>query len=127
MALLKNALIAFGIALAAAIPPGLHLVTFWIGPAIGGFFAGLRLRCKFEQAAAVGALVTALLVITGGVIMAVASELSPSFLRNANPNLVIWLAMAIALYVLLLTTVGAWIGGAMARRSEPTTTPPIHD
>ena len=129
MQVVVNALIGLGVMVACLAPPILHFVTGPLGPAIGGFIAGIRSRCTFEQAALTGLLMSALLTAVAAVVMTLAVELAPPELRSIDARFLTWIGLAAFLYVLLLATLGAWIGGAYARRTEPTTPPPssIHD
>lgn len=127
MQVVVNALIGLGVMVACVAPPILHFFTGPLGPAIGGFMAGIRSRCHFEQAALIGLLMSVLLMAVAVVVMTVAVELAPPQLRSIDARFLTWIGLAVFLYVLLLSTLGAWAGGAYARRTEPTTTPPIHE
>ena len=50
----KAAVMAVGISIVCLLPPIVHFVTGPLGPAIGGYFAGNRMRLTGGQAALVG-------------------------------------------------------------------------
>jgi hypothetical protein len=116
--LLKAAVIAAGVAIACVVPPIVHFVSGPLGPAIGGFVAGVRLQCEFNLAVVLGALEAVVFTVSGTLIALAATVLTPGLLPTVNWYVAAIGAVVIFLYVFWLGTLGAWAGGAMARRSR---------
>jgi hypothetical protein len=96
-------LIAFVVSVACLLPPGIHFITGPIGPAIGGYVAGNRLKLNGPESAIVG-------VAMG---IAIAATLIVSFEYLAfMPDLAaqtsIPLSIVGSLYIGLLGGVGCW-------------------
>ena len=118
MKVLKAALIGVGVMLACFVPPIVHFVTGPLSPAIGGFVVGLRLRCRLNQAAAVGAIMAGVLLLVAGVIAAIAAAFIPGLLPSVHWAILVLAVVGVYVYAFWLAMLGAWAGGAFARRSE---------
>ena len=102
-----GAAIAFGVSLVCFLPPGVHFVSGPIGPLIGGYVAGSRLRLSGSEAAAVGAL----MAIGFGATAALAFsylDLMPNLAWQAS----IPLSLIGGIYVGTLGAVGVWLSGS---------------
>jgi hypothetical protein len=112
---IKAAVMAVAISVVCVLPPIVHLVTGPLGPAIGGYFAGNRMRLTGGQAALVG-------IVLG----AVEGVLTPFlFVRiNLIPDfstpILVFFGGFVAIYVMVLSGAAAWFGGN-ASRNEGTT------
>ncbi len=122
MKVLKAALIGVGVMLACFVPPIVHFVTGPLSPVIGGFVAGLRLRCRLNQAAVVGAIMAGVLLLVTGAVVAIATAFIPGLLPSVHWTILVLAVAGTYLYVFWLAMLGAWAGGAFARRSEPAST-----
>ncbi len=111
-------MLAAAVALACVLPPIVHFVSGPLGPGIGAFVAGLNLRCDFNRAAALGAVEAVVFVVAASIIAFAASIFSPGLLPSVNWIVTLVGGLVVFLYVFWLGTMGAWAGGAMARRSE---------
>ncbi len=118
MRLVGAAVLAAAIALGCVLPPIVHFVSGPLGPGIGAFVAGLNLRCDFNRAAALGAIEAVVFVVGGSLIALAASTFSPGLIPSLNWLVAVAGGLVVFLYVFWLGTMGAWAGGAMARRSE---------
>jgi hypothetical protein len=116
--LLKAALLAAAVAIACVLPPILHFVSGPLGPGIGGFVAGLNLRCDFNGAVALGAVEAVVFFVAAGLIALAVSVFSPGMLPSVNWLVAVIGGALVFLYVFWLGMMGAWAGGAMSRRSE---------
>src|SRR3712207_5413543 len=65
----KGAALAAAISLACLLPPLVHFVTGPLGPAIGGYFSGSRLRLNPSEAALVGLLFAVFVGVPAPMIM----------------------------------------------------------
>lgn len=108
-----GALIAFAVSVVCLIPPGIHFVSGPIGPLIGGYVAGNRLRLGEDESMVVG---LAMGVALGGTIFAVLQFLSigPDLAWQAS----LPLSVVAALYVGVLGGLGAWFAGKRAVQEE---------
>lgn len=107
--IILGAAIAFAVSVICLLPPGIHFVSGPLGPLIGGYVAGNRLRLGEEEALVVG---LAMGVALGGAIFAVLQYLSfgPDLAWQAS----LPLSVVAALYVGLLGGLGAWFAGRRA-------------
>ncbi len=111
-------MLAAAVSLACVLPPIVHFVSGPLGPGIGGFVAGLNLRCDFNGAAALGAVEALVFVVAASLLAIAASVFAPGLLPSVNWIVTVVGGLVVFLYVFWLGTMGAWAGGAMARRSE---------
>jgi hypothetical protein len=98
-------LIAFVVSVLCLLPPGVHFVTGPIGPVIGGYVAGNRLRLSSAEALVVG--------VAMGVAIGATSILAFEYLEfmpNLAPQASIPLSVIGALYVGALGALGSWVG-----------------
>jgi hypothetical protein len=98
-----GALIAFLVSVACLLPPGIHFVTGPIGPAIGGYVAGSRLKLNGAESAVVGLAMGIAIAAT----LIVSFEYL-SFMPDLSPQASIPLSIVSALYIGLLGGVGCW-------------------
>jgi hypothetical protein len=97
-------LIAFAVSVICLLPPGIHFVTGPIGPAIGGYVAGNRLKLTGAESAVVG--FSMAVALAGSAIAAI--ELF-SFGPDLALQTSIPLSLIGAIYVGALGTAGCWI------------------
>jgi hypothetical protein len=97
-------LIAFAVSVACLLPPGVHFVTGPIGPAIGGYVAGSRLRLNGAESAFVG-IVMGIALGTTFILSFEYLEFMPDLALQAS----IPLSIIGALYVGALGAVGCWL------------------
>jgi hypothetical protein len=116
--LIRAAVLAAAVALACVIPPIVHFVSGPLGPGIGGFVAGLNLRCDFNGAAVLGVFEAIVFTLAASLLALAASIFSPGLLPSVHWTVALIGGLVAFLYVFWLGTMGAWAGGAMARRSE---------
>jgi hypothetical protein len=100
------ALIAFAVSAICLLPPGIHFVTGPIGPLIGGYVVGSRFRLNAGESAIVGLVMG---VAIGAFLFVSFQKLD--FMPNLAPRASIPLAIVGALYVGVLGTLGAGLGG----------------
>ncbi len=98
-----GALIAFAVSLACFLPPGIHFVTGPIGPAIGGYVAGSRLKLSAGESGIVG---LAMGVAIGATSIAAFEFFS--FMPDLALQASIPLSIVGAVYVGVLGTIGCW-------------------
>ncbi len=118
MRLIGAAVLAAAVSLACVIPPIVHFVSGPLGPGIGGFIAGLNLRCDFNRAVALGAVEAVVFVVAASLLAIAASIFSPGLIPSVNWIVAVVGGLVVFFYVFWLGAMGAWAGGAMARRSE---------
>jgi hypothetical protein len=95
--------ITFLVSVVCLLPPGIHFVTGPLGPVIGGYVAGNRLRLTASESATTGLLI----------MIAVAALLIVSFeYLDIMPNLALQASIPLstvgALYVGVLGGLGCW-------------------
>lgn len=105
-------LMAVGIAIVCLLPPLVHLVTGPLGPAIGGYLAGSRMKFNGVQAALLGLI----LGVTVGVAAPIAFE-TLGTLHLASFALIFFGGFA-GLYAMLLSGVAAYFGGRSTREED---------
>jgi hypothetical protein len=97
-------LIAFIVSVVCLLPPGVHFITGPIGPAIGGYVAGSRMKLTATESAVAG--------LAMGIAIAATFILAfeyLAFMPNLAPQASIPLSLIGALYVGLLGGVGCWV------------------
>jgi hypothetical protein len=107
-----GALIAFGVSVICLLPPGVHFITGPIGPFIGGYVAGNRIRLNEGESALVGLIMG--LALGGSLVLAFEYLV---FLPNLSMSAVVPLSVVAALYVGVLGALGAWLAGGRTRGS----------
>jgi tetrahydromethanopterin S-methyltransferase subunit F len=98
-----GALIAFVVSVICLLPPGIHFVTGPIGPAIGGYVAGSRLKLNGPESAVVGLAMGIAIAVT----LVVSFEYL-AFMPDLAAQASIPLSIVGALYIGLLGGVGCW-------------------
>lgn len=111
---IKGAIIAGIISLLCLAPPIVHFVTGPLGPAIGGYISGSRLKLSAGQAAFVGLILGIVEGVLTPYLFVNVFNLIPDF---STPILVFFGAF-VALYVGFLSGAAAWYGGNSARSEE---------
>ncbi|HVX29748.1 MAG TPA: hypothetical protein VHA53_04650 [Nitrolancea sp.] len=111
---IKGVIIAGVISLLCLAPPIVHFVTGPLGPAIGGYVAGTRLRLTGGQAAFVGLILGIVEGVLTPWLFVDVFHLIPDF---STPILVFFGAF-VALYVGLLSGAAAWYGGNAVRNDD---------
>jgi hypothetical protein len=114
--------IAFMIAFICLLPPGLHFVTGPLGPIIGGFVGGNKVRASAGEAIFIGmgmSVFGGMLLILAGVVYLLAILSSSS--DHVGPALEsFWFIPLLVLgYIAALGTLGAMLGGAAGRHDRP--------
>lgn len=96
-------LIAFAVSVVCLLPPGIHFVSGPLGPLIGGYVAGNRLKLSGAEAAIVGVAMG----LAIGVTLIISFEYL-SFLPDLALQASIPLSFVAAIYMGLLGAVGSW-------------------
>jgi hypothetical protein len=99
-----GAFIAFAVSVICFLPPGIHFVSGPLGPLIGGYVAGNRLRLTTPEAAIVGVSMG----IAIGATMIVAFEYL-AFMPDLALQASIPLSFVGSIYVGVLGTLGTWL------------------
>jgi hypothetical protein len=114
----KNALLGFIICIACLIPPLIHFISGPLGPLIGGWFAGSKSKSSIDQSILIGSTMGGLSILP----IVLASVFGPSILPIENfylgGSLTIILTVILLSYVTILGSIGAAIGGHMARKQN---------
>ena len=113
----KGALIGFLVALLMWLPPLLHFLTGPLGPIVGGFIGGSKARASLAGAVGVGILMSLFMMAPVVGLVAFGSTLE-DFLPRGVRNALVYVAIAIVLYTGFMGTIGAAIGGHLARRQQ---------
>ena len=113
----KGALIGVGIAALSALPPMIHFVTGPVGPLIGGFVAGSKMMATPRKAVGIGVLMGCFAVapITVGII--VLKFLFEVF-SDSGVGTVLFVAVVVVIWMGILGTCGALLGGYVSRRGD---------
>jgi hypothetical protein len=109
----KAAVMAAVISVVCLLPPIVHLVTGPLGPAIGGYLAGSRMRLSGGQAAFVGLFLGTLEGVLTPLLF-VRINLIPDF----STPILVFFGGFVAIYVMVLSGAAAWIGGNSARNES---------
>ena len=106
---MTSALIGVGISVLCLVPPLIHFVSGPLGPAIGGFIGGARIKTRGKWVVALGVTMGAGAALIGVIVMLVARlfGVSPSD-GSMVPAIV---EMVVFTYVFTLGSLGAWFGG----------------
>lgn len=102
--IIVGALIAYIVSVVCLLPPGVHFVTGPIGPAIGGYVAGNRLKLSAAESGVVG--VTMAVALAASAIIAIEFF---SFMPDLALRTTIPLSVIGAFYVGVLGTGGSWL------------------
>lgn len=113
--MLKGALIGFGVTIALILIPIVHFVTALPSPFIGGFIGGSRAQAEAHEALVIG-LLMALMAMAPVLLV---SGLLVLFDIASGGGFILVIAGVAAIYVGLLGSLGALIGGRVARRQTP--------
>ena len=113
--MVKSAFFGFLIALGCLLPPIVHFVSGPLGPLIGGWFAGTR--AKGGEACLVG-LLMAVFMITPMVMVIAATPVLKGFLPSGVQSILTIVAVVVVLYMFLMGSLGAWLGGLMSSKKE---------
>ncbi len=106
--------LGFGVSLLCLLPPIIHFCSGPLGPAIGGYVAGARVRAQPRQGVLIGLVMGGLAVIPLAIALGVHLA-NPQFLPGASPGLVALGALLLLAWVAGLGTLGAVLGGRSAR------------
>ena len=113
--MLKSSFIGALITLALILLPIVHFLTVWFASFLGGFVAGSRISATQADAIRIGATMSILLILP---IIGVISISSTIFSMNLDISLIFVLSLLVTLYVAGLGTLGASLGGSMARKVQ---------
>ncbi|MDE2860629.1 MAG: hypothetical protein OYI31_07700 [Chloroflexota bacterium] len=117
---LKYAFIGCGVAVLCLIIPLVHFVSGPLSPLIGGWVAGSMAKAGMLRAVWLGVLMSGLLAGALLAILPVVSSLLPGIElpQVTDGGLVILLFAGVLAVGVVLASVGAAIGGSMARKSR---------
>ena len=115
---LKYAFIGCGVAVLCLIIPLVHFVSGPLSPLIGGLVAGSMARAGTLRAVWIGVLMSALLAGSTIALLPVLSSLLPGIElpQVTDGGFVLFLFAGVLTIAVALASVGAAIGGRMARR-----------
>jgi hypothetical protein len=111
--MLKACLVGAAVTLALIAVPVVHFLTVWPSAFIGGYLAGSRVEATPGSAVAIGCFMAALLVApVAGVVFLM------SLFFDLGAAVVLIGTAAVAVWIVLLGTLGALIGGASVRKQN---------
>lgn len=110
----KALLIGIGITLLLLMIPVVHFVSGPLGPFIGGFIAGSKAEVVPRQAFTLGGLMGFFMV---GPILLLNSAM-PTLLPEGVREILFFISIGVMIYTAILGTLGALVGGHMARRQQ---------
>tara|TARA_B100001964_G_C13944415_1_gene470441 strand:+ start:238 stop:603 length:366 start_codon:yes stop_codon:yes gene_type:complete len=120
--MIKSAFIGFLIAIVMLLPPIIHFITGPIGPLIGGFVAGTKIKAMPSQAILIG-LFMGIFMITPTIVVALVSSVFEAILPAAVRQGLVFVAIIAVVYTAVFGSVGAVVGGHFAlksgKREEP--------
>lgn len=108
----KATVMAVGISILCLLPPIVHFVTGPLGPAIGGYLAGSRMKLSGGQAAFLGLVIGIAVGALAPIIFVTIGNLDLSRL------VLIFFGGFAAIYAMMLSGVAAYFGGNSARNEE---------
>lgn len=111
--MIASALLGVTISVACLLPPIVHFITGPLGPFIGGYFAGSRIKATPLQALSLGVMMGSLSVLP---ILGLVTLLNGWI--EIEVGLVYPISFGISFYITLLGGGGAILGGSMANKSE---------
>lgn len=118
---LKGAAIGATISLALWLVPGVHFIGGPLGPFLGGLIAGSTARASALGALGVAALMALMVGVGIAVLMLTVLEGLGAFgiklPFGSGPNVALLFGGFLAAHAFLLGSLGAILGGALARRS----------
>ncbi len=121
---LKGSAMGAGLSVALWLVPGVHFVAGPLGPFFGGLIAGSTARASVLQALAVAALMAAMVGVSIAVlIMTILGGLAAFGIKlpfGGGPDVAALFGGFLAAHAFLLGSLGAMLGGALARRSAKT-------
>ena len=120
--LAKAVAVGFGVTLAFLLPPIVHFITGPIGPFVGGFIGGSVSKAGVGQAIIIGISIAILIGCFAACFLVLATMFT-SLLPELDVVILLLLAGTIFIYVVILGSTGAMVGGRIARRQDKTTTP----
>ena len=109
------------------LPPILHFLTGPLGPLVGGFFGGSRAAASLRQAAGIGILMALFMAAPIAGLVAFGTVVT-SFIPQAVGDALALVGVIIVVYTGAMGTIGAALGGLLARRqpSKTDTANPDH-
>jgi hypothetical protein len=116
--MLKGALVGFGVALLMLLPPIVHFFTGPLGPLVGGFFGGSRVKATLPTAIGVGLLMALFMAAPVGGLVVLGSAFDIPFLPRSVLDALGVVGVVVVVYTGLMGTVGAVIGGRAADKGE---------
>jgi hypothetical protein len=108
----KATAMAVGISILCLLPPIVHFVTGPLGPAIGGYLAGSRMKLSGGQAAFLGLVIGVTVGVLAPIIFVTIGNLDLSTL------VLVFFGGFAAIYAMVLSGVAAYFGGNSARSEE---------
>jgi hypothetical protein len=109
----KATVMAIVISFLCVLPPVIHFVSGPLGPGIGGYLAGNRMRLTGGQAAVLGLV----LGFLAGVLTPIGLD-EFGFLHGLATFVMVFLGAFVAIYVAALSGLAAWAGGSLARNEN---------
>lgn len=113
----KGALIGIGIVALSVLPPMIHFVTGPVGPLIGGFVAGSKMKATPRKAVGIGLLMGCLAVAPITVGLIVLKFLFDVF-SDSGVGTLLFVAMIVVIWMGSLGTCGALLGGYVSLRGD---------
>ncbi len=106
--------IGAAVAIIAVVPPLVHFVSGPLGPIIGGFLAGSRVRAGGHTSVIVGLMLGAIVAVVALFMASFILVFLPVGEQGAGASLIV--AAIAFVYASAMGTVGAYFGGRSARR-----------
>lgn len=114
---LIGAFIGFAVTLGMLMPPILHWVTGPLGPLVGGFFGGSRVRLRPAHAPIMGLLMGLLMVLPLSSLILL-GRVTESLVPDSLQRILGIVAVIMVLYTTATGSIGAAVGGALASKRE---------
>jgi len=113
--MIKNAFVGFVVSVVCIVPPVIHFVTGPLGPFIGGWIAGSRMKSSLEQSMAIGFMMGFFMTFPVAIFMVV-SKINASDGMSIDGLLMFVIAIGVLWYTTVLGAIGATLGGRMTKR-----------
>ena len=113
----KASLIGIGVTLLLLMIPVVHFVSGPLGPFIGGLIGGAKAEVIPRQAFTLGGLMGFFMIVPAGIIIALNSTM-PTLLPEGVRDILFLISVGAMSYTAIFGTLGALVGGHMARRQR---------
>lgn len=108
----KATVMSVGISILCLLPPIVHFVTGPMGPAIGGYLAGNRMRLTGAQSAFVGLIIGVSVGVLSPIVFVKIGHL------DLSPAVLVFFGGFAFVYATVLSGVAAYFGGNAARNDD---------